>query len=84
MMNPTEAVTTRLRSIKIRRDYGERLRSLLQDGYKVRHSHEGDDYLVTRLHHMCNGNDIILTANLHDGVLSQKTNHILTYLCNYR
>ena len=84
MMNPTEAVTTHQRSIKIRRDYGERLRSLLQDGYKVRHTYEGDDFLVTRLHHMCNGNDIILKANLHDGVLFQHTNHILTYLCNYR
>lgn len=83
MTNPTEAETTLQRSIKMRRDYGERLRCLLEDGYKVRHSHEDDVLFVTRLHHMCNGNDIVLTANLHDGVLFQKTNHVLTYLCNY-
>lgn len=62
-------------------DYKERLASLLADGYRVRHESKLHDGFLCRLHHMANGNDIVLSA--HDGVLLQKTNHIVVHSQRY-
>jgi len=62
-------------------DYEERKKSLLADGYRLRHETIFTDGAFCRLHHMCNGNDITLSAR--SGLLQQKTNHILTHEQRY-
>lgn len=62
-------------------DYEERRNSLLSDGYRVRHETVLDDGVVCRLHHMLNGNDIVLRAQGY--VLVQKTNQIVTHQQRY-
>lgn len=61
---------------KLNHSYNERLVSLLQDGYRLRHETRVGALIVTRLHHMSNGNDIIIHVNFEKGTLTQKTNHI--------
>jgi len=62
-------------------DYEERKNSLLADGYRLRHETIFNDGAFCRLHHMCNGNDITLSAR--SGLLQQKTNHIITHEQRY-
>ena len=62
-------------------DYEERIRSLLSDGYRVRHETVLVDGVVCRLHHMSNGKDIVIRAQGH--LLVQKTNHIVTHTQSY-
>lgn len=66
---------------QIVRDYEERRNSLLSDGYRLRHETVHPDGVVCRLHHMSNGNDIVLSASHHQ--LTQKTNHVLTFAKEY-
>ena len=62
-------------------DYRERVRSLLSDGYRLRHETCVNGGVICRLHHMSNGNDIILSAiGSH---LVQKTNHVVTHEQQY-
>lgn len=62
-------------------DYEERRKSLLADGYRQRHETILEYGAVCRLHHMANGNDIVLTA-LRD-TLTQKTNGVITHQKSY-
>lgn len=65
-------------------DYRERLGSHLQDGYCLRHEAYTGQAVICRLHHMANGNDIILIADGQNHTLTQKTNCIVTYFHDYR
>lgn len=62
-------------------DYEERRNSLLLDGYRIRFETVLDAGVICRLHHMSNGNDIILSAI--GKTLTQKTNRIITHVQNY-
>lgn len=62
-------------------DYEERRNSLLVDGYRLRHETILKDGAICRLHHMSNGNDIVIIAR--GTRLIQKTNHIVTHVQNY-
>lgn len=62
-------------------DYEERRNSLLADGYRIRHETIFNDGAMCRLHHMSNGNDIILYAR--SKILQQKTNHVVTHEQRY-
>ena len=63
------------------RDYEERRNALLMDGYRVRHETILVNGVICRLHHMSNGNDIVLSA-IND-TLTQKTNHIIVHSQSY-
>lgn len=62
-------------------DYEERRNSLLADGYRLRHETIFDDGAMCRLHHMSNGNDIMIIAR--GTQLIQKTNHVVTHEQRY-
>lgn len=62
-------------------DYEERRNSLLMDGYRVRHETTFDDGVLCRLHHMSNGNDVVIIARGFQ--LTQKTNHVITHCQTY-
>lgn len=62
-------------------DYEERRNSLLNDGYRLRHETILADGVMCRLHHMCNGNDIIITAK--GSLLTQRTNNVVTHEQTY-
>lgn len=68
-------------SKKMIADYEERRNSLLLDGYRVRHETVLADGVICRLHHMSNGNDIVIRAIGHS--LVQKTNNIVTHSQDY-
>lgn len=65
------------------RDYVERLRSLVGDGYRVLHATEDRDFYMSRLSHRSNGNRIVLCAHFRDRQLWQKTNQIVTFQKDY-
>ena len=62
-------------------DYEERRNALLADGYRMRHETVFDDGVICRLHHMSNGNDIVIQARGH--WLTQKTNRVLVHEQSY-
>lgn len=62
-------------------DYEERRNALLADGYRLRHETVFDDGAVCRLHHMSNGNDIVIQAR--GNRLTQKTNHVIVHEQSY-
>lgn len=62
-------------------DYEERRNSLLMDGYRLRHETILTDGVMCRLHHMSNGNDIVIIARGRR--LTQKTNNIVTHVQDY-
>lgn len=62
-------------------DYEERRNSLLLDGYRMRHESVLAYGVICRLHHMSNGNDIVLSA-IRDRLV-QKTNHVITHSQHY-
>lgn len=64
-------------SSKMLADYEERRNALLTDGYRVRHETVLNDGVICRLHHMSNGNDIVLSAKQNE--LVQKTNRIIVH-----
>lgn len=68
-------------NVKMIADYEERRNSLLMDGYRVRHETILADGVICRLHHMSNGNDIVIRAIGH--TLIQKTNNIVTHSQDY-
>ena len=68
-------------NVKMIADYEERRNSLLMDGYRVRHETVLADGVICRLHHMSNGNDIVIRAIGH--TLVQKTNNIVTHSQDY-
>lgn len=62
-------------------DFGERLRALSEDGYKQRHITQVGELVIARLHHMANGNDIVLKVTRR--YLEQKTNHVIVHRQEY-
>ena len=62
-------------------DYEERRNALLLDGYRLRHETVLNDGVMCRLHHMSNGNDIVIVA--HGKRLEQRTNKVTTHTQNY-
>ena len=58
--------------------YAERIQSLLADGYKVRHRTNFRTFEVCRMHHMSNGNDIVLFADHVEYEIIQKPNQVVT------
>lgn len=64
-------------------DYEERIRSLRDDGYMTRHDTRLASKWIARLHHMSNGNDILITADFRANAIMQQTNHILVHYCTY-
>lgn len=62
-------------------DYEERRNSLLNDGYRLRHETILTDGVMCRLHHMCNGNDIIIIAK--GSKITQRTNNVVTHEQTY-
>lgn len=62
-------------------DYEERRNALLEDGYRLRHETILPDGVICRLHHMANGNDIILSAKAN--LLQQKTNNVVVHSHDY-
>lgn len=71
--------TDKQRMAKLLAVYEERIESLLDDGYKVRHRTNFRTFEVCRLHHMANGNDIVIFADLVDFEIIQKTNQVVTH-----
>lgn len=67
------------RMAKLLAVYEERIKSLLDDGYKVRHRTNFRTFEVCRMHHMANGNDIVIFADLVDFEIIQKTNQVVTH-----
>lgn len=67
------------RKAKLLAVYEERIQSLLNDGYKLRHRTNFRTFEVCRLHHMSNGNDIVIFADLVDYEIIQKTNQLVTH-----
>lgn len=68
-------------SAKMIADYEERRNVLLADGYRLRHETVFDDGALCRLHHMSNGNDIVIQARGRK--LTQKTNHVIVHEQSY-
>ena len=68
-------------SNKLIRDYEERRNALLLDGYRLRHETVLSDGVICRLHHMSNGNDIVIVARGHH--LEQRTNKVTTHTQDY-
>ena len=62
-------------------DYEERRNALLLDGYRLRHETVLNDGVMCRLHHMSNGNDIVILA--HGNRLEQRTNKLTTHTQDY-
>lgn len=69
---------------RIADDYAERVRSLRNDGYALRHDSRLPTVWLARLHHMSNGNDIIVCADYRVFILKQMTNKVLVHSCQYR
>ena len=67
------------RMAKLLAVYEERIQSLLADGYKIRHRTNFRTFAVCRMHHMSNGNDIVIFADLVDYEIIQKTNQLMTH-----
>lgn len=68
-----------IRLAKLMAAYEERIQSLLVDGYKVRHRTNFKTFEVCRLHHMSNGNYIVMFADFVQYELLQKTNQLVTH-----
>lgn len=67
------------RMAKLLAVYEERIKSLLDDGYKVRYRTNFRTFVVCRMHHMANGNDIVIFADLVVYEIIQKTNQLVTH-----
>lgn len=67
------------RKAKLLAVYEERIQSLLDDGYKIRHRTNFRTFEVCRMHHMSNGNDIVIFADLVEYEIIQKTNQLVTH-----
>lgn len=64
---------------KFTKIFDERIRALQQDCYCKRFDTRLPHLWMVRLHHMSNGNDIVLRGYPLDGIIIQTTNHIVTH-----
>lgn len=69
----------RCEATRLYNDFHERVQSLVEDGYLIRHIYSGNDYFFTSLKHRTNGNRITISARLRDKLICQKTNGIVTH-----
>ena len=67
------------RKAKMLAVYEERIQSLLADGYKIRPRTNFRPFEVCRMHHMSNGNDIVIFADMVDFEIIQKANQVVTH-----
>ena len=65
--------------LRLSNAFEERVRSLHQDNYCVRVVSRLPHIWIARLHHMANGNDIIIKAYPRELKLEQYTNRLLTH-----
>ena len=83
-MSQTASQMTRQRSEqRFRQIFGERVKSLTEDGYQVRVSTDTPTLLFCRLKHMANGNEIILKGYPATLSITQRTNNILKFIGIY-
>lgn len=68
---------------RLSKEFDERVKSFLQDGYCKRVEVRTSTLLFARLHHMSNGNDIVISGDLERGGLIQKTNGIVKFIGAY-
>ena len=64
---------------KFTKVFDERIRALQQDCYCKRFDTRLPQLWMVRLHHMSNGNDIVLRGYPLDGIIIQTTNQIVTH-----
>lgn len=77
-MMTTQALT------KIKAEFNNRLSGFIEDGYCCRYNFESNFLLKSRLKHMSNGNEIVLEADLIQGNLTQRTNHVTTFSMSFK
>lgn len=65
--------------LRLSNAFNERIRSLRSDNYCVRVETRLPHIWIARLHHMANGNDIVIKAYPHMLKMEQLTNHVLTH-----
>lgn len=65
--------------LRLSNAFEERVRSLRSDNYCVRVETRLPHIWIARLHHMANGNDIIIKAYPHELKMEQFTNRVLTH-----
>ena len=65
--------------LRLSNAFEERVRSLRQDNYCVRVETRLSHIWIARLHHMANGNDIVIKAYPHELKMEQFTNRVLTH-----
>ena len=68
-----------VQSSKLQSVFDERISALVDDRYCVRVRSYTPTLFLARLHHMSNGNDIIIKAFPEVGRLQQYTKHIMTH-----
>lgn len=57
-------------------EFNERVSGLIRDRYALRFCNRTPTIWVARLHHMANGNDIVIKAYPNSNELVQLTNHV--------
>lgn len=65
--------------LRLSNAFEERVRSLRSDNYCVRVETRLPHIWIARLHHMANGNDIVIKAYPHELKMEQFTNRVLTH-----
>ena len=66
-------------TLKLSNVFEERIRSLLDDHYCLRVKTRLSNIWIARLHHMANGNDIVIKAYPKQMILEQFTNKVCTH-----
>ena len=66
-------------SERLEKVFDQRVKSLVEDGYCVRFTHKTHDLMMCRLHHMSNGNDVIVKGYPTSQRIVQFTNHVLVH-----
>ena len=66
-------------TLRLSNAFEERVRSLLDDHYCLRVKTRLSDIWIARLHHMANGNDIVIKAFPQEQRIIQFTNRIITH-----
>ena len=69
---------------RMSREFTERVNSLLSDGYRTRSKFSCNEFAQIRLHHMSNGNDIVIKADFRTMTITQWTNKIITHIQVYQ
>ena len=72
-----------LRMQRLSKEFDERVKSLREDGYCKRVEVRTNTLLFARLHHMSNGNDVVISGDLERMTLLQKTNGLVKFLAAY-